>query len=65
MSASYIIFGRKVPAYQLSIATFVALGLGITYAKSGPKAAAKPQIAAESSDEEKFILDYIKKAEKE
>lgn len=65
MSASYIIFGRKVPAYQLSMATFAALGLGIAYATSGPKTAAKPQIAAESSDEEKFILDYIKKAEKE
>ena len=65
MSASYIIFGRKVPAYQLSMATFGLLAVGIAYAKSGKPAAPKPPIAAESSDEEKFILDYLKKAEKE
>lgn len=65
MSASYLIFGRKVPAYQLSMATFGVLAGTLVWATSGPKKAAKPAIAAESSDEEKFILDYLKKVEKE
>lgn len=65
MSASYVIFGRKVPAYQLSVATCGALACTLLWATSGPKKAPKPVIGAQSSDEEKFIMDYLKKAEKE
>lgn len=64
MSSVYVIFGRKVPAYQISMATFSALVLGVAYAKSGPKKAPAP-VVAESSDEMKFIDDYLKKLEKE
>lgn len=64
MTAMYTIFGRQVPAYQLSIATFATLGLGITYAKlRAPAKELKPVINAESSEEENFILTYLKEQE--
>lgn len=65
MGAFYTIFGRKVPAYQLSMATIAALGLTIAYATRGDKSQELPKIEASSSEEEKFILDYIKKAEEQ
>lgn len=66
MGSAYKIFGRQVPAYQLSMAVFGLIGAVIVTSTSGSKPAqAKPPIAAESSDEEKFIMDYLKKAESE
>ncbi|PRT53608.1 hypothetical protein B9G98_01228 [Wickerhamiella sorbophila] len=66
MGSAYKIFGRQVPAYQLSMATFGLIGAIVVAGTSGKKPAeAKPPIAAESSDEEKFIMDYLKKAEAE
>lgn len=65
MGSNYNIFGRTVPAYQLSMSIFALLGVGIVYATSGSKkpVAAAPPVVAESSDEEKFIFDYLKKQE--
>ena len=67
MGGYYKIFGRQVPSYQLSIATFAAMGLIAVAASSGGKKSdpTKPPINASSSEEEKFILDYLKKAESE
>lgn len=66
MGGMYNIFGRQVPAYQLSIAVFASLGLGVAYATSGKKTpAAAPPIQAESSDEMQFITDFLKKQEAE
>lgn len=64
MGASYIIFGRNVQPYQLALGTIAALGLTVSYFTGGKKVEALPKIEASSSDEEKFILDYIRKAEK-
>ena len=65
MSQVYVIFGRKVPAYQISMATFGLLIGGVAWAKSGPKKAPAPAVQAESSEEDKFVTDYLKKLEKE
>lgn len=66
MGSAYQIFGRSVPGHYLAMGTFGLIGAAAVYAKSGgaPKEAA-PQVQAESSDEEKFIFDYLKKAEEE
>lgn len=66
MGSAYQIFGRSVPGHYLAMGTFGLLALGTIYAKSGGTTKEQaPPIQAESSDEEKFIFDYLKKAEEE
>ncbi|ODQ57090.1 hypothetical protein WICANDRAFT_65352 [Wickerhamomyces anomalus NRRL Y-366-8] len=62
MGSAYVIFGKTVPAHYISIAT---LSAALLVALPNPFAAAQttPKINASSPEEEKFINDYLKKAE--
>ncbi|KAG0263182.1 hypothetical protein BG011_009185 [Mortierella polycephala] len=65
MGASYVIFGRAVPTYQLALATYAAIAAPIAISKFRKTEAAAPAIQASSQDEEAFILEFIKAAEED
>ncbi|ODV91059.1 hypothetical protein CANCADRAFT_57423 [Tortispora caseinolytica NRRL Y-17796] len=63
---AYHIFGRNVYPHQLSIITLATITGAIVLSTSGKKSTASPNppLNAASSDEEKFIMEYLAKAEK-
>lgn len=46
------------------MATMATVAFGAIYASSGKKQATNPPFTAQSSDEEKFIKDFVEQAEK-
>ncbi|MCJ1304675.1 hypothetical protein MMC08_007488 [Hypocenomyce scalaris] len=67
MVATYTVFGREVGSHVLSMITLGTMGV-IGAVSMGGKQKAKqegPPINATSKDEEKFIQDFIEKANKE
>ncbi|OLL27158.1 hypothetical protein NEOLI_001954 [Neolecta irregularis DAH-3] len=65
---SYVIFGKRIASEYLSIGTLTLVGVGSWLAMRGNKAAdaaekssGEPQITANSSAEEAFIRDYVKR----
>ncbi|KAI9720253.1 MAG: hypothetical protein M1812_003071 [Candelaria pacifica] len=67
MVVQYTIAGRQVGAHVLSMATLGTAGLGGFLAFGGSKKSTEqgPPINATNSDEEKFIKDFMQKAEAE
>ncbi|KAF9182737.1 hypothetical protein BGZ50_004708 [Haplosporangium sp. Z 11] len=63
MGASYVVFGRAIPTYQLALATYAAVAAPIVISKFRKTEAAAPAIQASSQDEEAFIREFIKAAE--
>ncbi|KAG5360262.1 ATP synthase subunit K [Yarrowia sp. B02] len=65
MGAAYHIFGKTVYPHQLAIGTILSVVGGVVLATSGKKAEkpAAPAIQAGSSDEEKFIANFLKEQE--
>ncbi|KAI7865968.1 hypothetical protein BDF14DRAFT_1819750 [Spinellus fusiger] len=65
MAGHYVIAGKKVPFYVLSIGFISAYAVaGIGYSmKPKPAQAATPPIKASSSDEEAFIKQFLAEAE--
>ncbi|EJD54772.1 hypothetical protein AURDEDRAFT_156550 [Auricularia subglabra TFB-10046 SS5] len=66
---SYVIAGRQVPKYVLSLGTYGSVGLISYLATRGgdKKAAAKPEtpsFQSSSKDEEDFIKNFVAEAEK-
>lgn len=64
MGSAYHILGRTVQPYQISLATLslvAFLAVPNPFAKKQPKTL---DFAASSSDEEKFISDYVEKHSK-
>ncbi|KAL0638383.1 hypothetical protein Q9L58_002526 [Maublancomyces gigas] len=65
MVAIYTIAGKQIGSHILAMATLGAVVGGATIAMSGKKTQTTPPIQAGSSDEEKFIKEFIAKAEAE
>jgi F-type H+-transporting ATPase subunit k len=63
MGSAYTILGRTVPAHQISIATLSAALLVALPNPFASKAENTPKIDASSPEEQKFIEEYLKKAE--
>ncbi|CAO3593610.1 unnamed protein product [Absidia cylindrospora] len=65
MAGHYVIAGKKIPNYLLSIGFISAYALGGAYMALKPKPAqpATPPIQASSDDEEAFIKEFLAKAE--
>lgn len=64
MGAAYQIFGRAVQPHQISIATLSAALLLVIPNPFASAAVKTPKIEASSAEEQKFIEEYINKAEK-
>ncbi|PVU93904.1 hypothetical protein BB560_005974 [Smittium megazygosporum] len=67
MANFYLIAGRKIPTYKISMA-FLGLYSGLAYYATRPKKqdfSVPPPITSSSDDELKFIEEFIAAAEKE
>ncbi|KAG0196860.1 hypothetical protein BGX28_009678 [Mortierella sp. GBA30] len=64
MGASYVVFGRSFPSYQLALATYAAVATPVVIMKMRKTEAPNP-IQAASPDEEAFIREFVKAAEEE
>ncbi|KAH8146671.1 uncharacterized protein LAJ45_09354 [Morchella importuna] len=65
MVAMYTIAGRQVGSHHLAMATLGSVIGIVALATGGKKDKTTPPIQASSSDEEKFIKEFIAKAEAE
>ncbi|KAF8540422.1 hypothetical protein BDD12DRAFT_698912, partial [Trichophaea hybrida] len=65
MVAQFTVFGRQVGSHVLAMLTLGTTFAGSYLALSGGEKPTSPPIQASSTDEEKFIRDFIAKAEKE
>ncbi|KAI9797766.1 MAG: hypothetical protein M1825_005700 [Sarcosagium campestre] len=67
MVATYPIFGRQVGSHILALATLGSMGLLGAVSLGGSKKSKTegPPINATNSEEENFIKEFIKNAEKE
>ncbi|KAG0231254.1 hypothetical protein BGW42_000356 [Actinomortierella wolfii] len=64
MGASYVVFGRAIPTYQLALATYALVATPVVISKFGKKpAAATNAVQASSKDEEDFIREFVRAAE--
>ncbi|KAG2195477.1 hypothetical protein INT46_008310 [Mucor plumbeus] len=65
MAGSYVIAGKAIPNYKISmffIGAYAAIGAAAMLKPKAPQAATPP-IQASSSDEEAFIREFLQKAE--
>ncbi|KAI8339800.1 hypothetical protein EDC96DRAFT_523100 [Choanephora cucurbitarum] len=67
MAGHYVIAGKKIPNYKISMFFIGAYAVAGAAAMMKPKApqAATPPIQASSSDEEAFIREFLQKADAE
>jgi len=65
MVAMYTIAGRQVGSHVLAMATLGTVFTLTALSVGGKKAETTPPIQASSSDEEKFIKEFLAKAEVE
>ncbi|OMJ16808.1 hypothetical protein AYI69_g1422 [Smittium culicis] len=64
MAGFYTIAGKNIPTHYLALGLLTTYGVAIKFALSGksePKVV--PAVTANSEDEYKFIMDFIKEAE--